>query len=111
MVVIRECREQDLAGLLGLYAEFRPRDPVLTPSVARGALRQLLAEPGVRLLVAEVEGQLAATCQLGVIPTLTNGGRPFAIIEHVVTASAFRRQGLSQQVLAQALTLAWEPTR
>jgi len=85
MAVIRECREQDLAGLLGLYAELRPRDPVLTPSVARAALRQLLA-----------------------IPTLTNGGRPFAIIEHVVTASAFRRQGLSQQVLAQALTLAWE---
>ena len=107
-MVIRECREQDLAGLLSLYAELRPNDPVLAPSVAREALRRLLAEPGVRLLVAEVEGQLAATCQLGVIPTLTNGGRPFAIIEHVVTASAFRRQGLSQRVLAQALTLAWE---
>lgn len=107
MVVIRECREQDLAGLLTLYAELRPRDPVLTASVARTALRQLLAAPGVRILVAEVAGQLAATCQLGVIPTLTNGGRPFAIIEHVVTASAFRRQGLSQKVLEQALSLAW----
>ena len=108
-MVIRECREEDLAGLLSLYAELRPNDPVLAPSVAREALlRRLLAAPGVRLLVAEVEGQLAATCQLGVIPTLTNGGRPFAIIEHVVTASAFRRQGLSQRVLAQALTLAWE---
>ncbi|MGY3867472.1 GNAT family N-acetyltransferase [Aeromonas bivalvium] len=108
MVVIRECREQDLAGLLTLYAELRPRDPVLTASVARTALSQLLAAPGVRILVAEVAGQLAATCQLGVIPTLTNGGRPFAIIEHVVTASAFRRQGLSQKVLEQALSLAWE---
>ncbi|MNT21629.1 hypothetical protein D3C72_1569750 [compost metagenome] len=63
MAVIRACREQDLAGLLGLYAELRPRDPVLTPSVARAAFRQLLAEPGVQILVAEVEGQLAATCQ------------------------------------------------
>jgi GNAT superfamily N-acetyltransferase len=107
-VVIRECREQDLAGLLTLYAELRPNDPVLAPSVAREALRRLLAEPGVRLLVAEVEGQLAATCQLGVIPTLTNGGKPFAIIEHVITAAAFRRQGLSQQVIARALAIAWE---
>ena len=107
-MVIRECKDEDLAGLLSLYAELRPNDPVLAPSVAREALRRLLAEPEVRLLVAEVEGQLAATCQLGVIPTLTNGGRPFAIIEHVVTASAFRRQGVSQQLLAQALTLAWE---
>ncbi len=107
-MVIRECREQDLAGLLTLYAELRPNDPVLTPSVAREALRRLLAEPGVRLLVAEVEGQLAASCQLGVIPTLTNGGKPFAIIEHVITAAAFRRQGLSQQVIARALAIAWE---
>lgn len=108
MVVIRECREQDLTGLLTLYAELRPRDPVLTSSVARAALRKLLAEPGVRLLVAEVEGELAASCQLGVIPTLTNGGRPFGIIEHVITAARFRRQGVSKRLLAQALTLAWE---
>ncbi|MCS3453975.1 GNAT superfamily N-acetyltransferase [Aeromonas sp. BIGb0405] len=107
-MVIRECKEEDLAGLLTLYAELRPNDPVLAPSVAREALRRLLAEPGVQLLVAEVEGQLAATCQLGVIPTLTNGGKPFAIIEHVITAAAFRRQGLSQQVIARALAIAWE---
>ena len=107
-MVIRECKEEDLAGLLSLYAELRPNDPVLAPSVAREALRRLLAEPGVRLLVAEVEGQLAATCQLGVIPTLSNGGRPFGIIEHVITAKRFRRRGLSQRVLEKALALAWE---
>ena len=50
MVVIRACKEQDLAGLLGLYAELRPRDPMLTPSVASAALRRLLAEPGVMVL-------------------------------------------------------------
>lgn len=107
MVVIRECKEEDLAGLLRLYGELRPNDPALAPSVAREALGRLLAAPGVRILVAEVAGELAATCQLAVIPTLTNGGRPFAIIEHVVTASGFRRQGLSQQVLERALALAW----
>lgn len=107
MVVIRECREQDLAGLLSLYAELRPRDPVMTPAMARETLASLLARPEVRIIVAEVGGELAATCQLGVIPTLTNGGRPFGIIEHVVTAAAFRRQGLSQKVLEEALSLAW----
>ena len=85
MVVIRACREQDLAGLLGLYAELRPRDPVLTPSVARAALRQLLAEPGVRILVAEVEGQLVATCQhlvFGVTgrSPLDGQGKPYPLL-------------------------------
>ena len=76
-------------------------------SMARETLASLLARPEVRIIVAKVGGELAATCQLGVIPTLSNGGRPFGIIEHVVTASAFRRQGLSQKVLEQALSLAW----
>ena len=107
MTLIRACTLQDMAGLLALYRELRPHDPALAPDTARTALTALLAQPHLHLLVAEVDGQLAATCQLGVIPTLSNGGRPFGIIEHVVTASAFRRQGLSQKVLEQALSLAW----
>ncbi|MGY3896798.1 GNAT family N-acetyltransferase [Aeromonas enterica] len=106
MAVIRVGTGQDLAGLLSLYRELRPHDPPLVE--AEAALAALLAQSHVRLIVAEVEGQLAATCQLGVIPTLTNGGRPFGIIEHVITAARFRRQGLSQQVLEQALALAWQ---
>ena len=73
MVVIRACNEQDVAGLLALYRELRPHDPPLVE--AEATLAALLAQSHVRLIVAEVEGQLAATCQLGVIPTLTNGGR------------------------------------
>lgn len=106
MVVIRACNEQDVAGLLALYRELRPHDPQLVE--AEAALASLLAQSHVRLIVAEVDGQLAATCQLGVIPTLTNGGRPFGIIEHVITAARFRRQGLSQKVLEQALAIAWQ---
>ncbi|HDN9016236.1 GNAT family N-acetyltransferase [Aeromonas salmonicida] len=106
MVVIRTCNEQDVAGLLALYRELRPHDPQLVE--AEAALASLLAQSHVRLIVAEVEGQLAATCQLGVIPTLTNGSRPFGIIEHVITAARFRRQGLSQKVLEQALAIAWQ---
>lgn len=93
-------------GLLTLYRELRPHDPPLVE--AEAALASLLAQSHVRLIVAEVDGQLAATCQLGVIPTLTNGGRPFGIIEHVITAARFRRQGLSQKVLEQALAIAWQ---
>lgn len=106
MVVIRTCNEQDVAGLLALYRELRPHDPQLVE--AEAALAALLAQSHVRLIVAEVEGQLAATCQLGVIPTLANGGRPFGIIEHVITAARFRRQGLSQKVLEHALAIAWQ---
>lgn len=85
MVTIRSCTTDDLAGLLDLYRELRPHDPPLSGEGARTALEVLLADPRVRLLVAEVEGVLAATCQLGMVSTLTNGARPFGIIEHVIT--------------------------
>ncbi|WP_421216857.1 GNAT family N-acetyltransferase [Aeromonas enteropelogenes] len=108
MVNIRGCTADDLAGLLDLYRELRPHDPPLSGEGARTALEALLADPRVRLIVAEVDGELAATCQLGMVPTLTNGARPFGIIEHVITAARFRRRGLSQRVLEQALAIAWE---
>lgn len=88
MTLIRRCTLQDMAGLLALYRELRPHDPALAPDAARTAL--------------------TATCQLGVIATLTNGGRPFGMVEHVVTASAFRRRGISRQLLTHALELAWQ---
>lgn len=40
-------------------------------SMARETLASLLARPEVRIIVAKVGGELAATCQLGVIPTLS----------------------------------------
>ncbi|WAG17512.1 GNAT family N-acetyltransferase [Aeromonas hydrophila] len=102
MTLIRACTLQDMAGLLALYRELRPHDPALAPDAARTALTALLAQPHLHLLVAEVDGQL------GVVATLTNGGRPFGMVEHVVTASAFRRQGISRQLLTHALALAWQ---
>lgn len=65
MVNIRGCTTDDLAGLLDLYRELRPHDPPLSGEGARTALEALLADPRVRLIVAEVDGELAATCQLG----------------------------------------------
>ena len=38
MTVIRVCTPQDVVGLLALYRELRPRDPLLAPEPARAAL-------------------------------------------------------------------------
>jgi GNAT superfamily N-acetyltransferase len=105
---IRLAELHDLDGLVVLYRELRPHDPVLSPAQTRRALKRVLATENSRLVVAEVGGVLAATCQLGVVPTLAVGGRPFGIIEHVVTAANFRRLGLGRAVLEFALKQAWK---
>ncbi|KDM89797.1 GNAT family N-acetyltransferase [Photobacterium galatheae] len=108
METIRCCQWDDLDKLLQLYRTLRPQDPVLSGQNARDCWQDLLNHHHTKIIVADIGGQLASSCQLGVIPTLTNGGKPFGVIEHVITAEAFRRQGLSRKVLEHALSLAWE---
>ena len=58
--------------------------------------------------MAEVNGEIAACCMLALIANLASGGRKIGLIEHVITAARFRRQGLAKQVLEFALQQAWQ---
>jgi GNAT superfamily N-acetyltransferase len=55
-----------------------------------------------------VDGRLVASCILVVVPNLTRGGRPFGVIENVVTHREYRRRGIGSELLHHALDLAWE---
>ncbi|MEI8593278.1 GNAT family N-acetyltransferase [Photobacterium sp. Hal280] len=108
MELIRCCQASDLAGLLELYAELRPHDPTLSDPQAMACWQNIHNSPHTKIIVAEIDGVLASTCQLGLVPTMTNGGQPFGIIEHVITSAPYRRRGLSQKVIEKALSLAWD---
>lgn len=103
--MLRLAGADDLPGLLALYAELNPEDP----SVLAGAevWQKMLSQPGLDVLVAELDGVLVATCTLVQIPNLTRGGRPYALLENVVTLPAFRRQGLGRMLVEEALRRAW----
>lgn len=104
---IRLASRNDLAGLLALYRELRPHDPQLTTETAHQRLEELLVNSYTYLIVVEADQQLIASCMLGLIPTLTNGARPFAMIEHVITTSRCRGKGVGSKMLRFAIELAW----
>ena len=104
-MMLRAALEADLPELLALYAELNPEDPPLQDAAA--VWRKMLGQPGLDVLVAEVGGVLAANCMLVRIPNLTRGGRPYALLENVVTLPAFRRQGLGRMLVQEALRRAW----
>ena len=108
MLDIRCARTQDLAGILELYRELRPADPALPTSIAQERLRELIENPLTHLIVVDSGEQLVSTCMLGLIPTLTNGARPFGMIEHVVTANTARGKGIGKQMLRFVIDLAWQ---
>ena len=106
--MIRLANKDDLKEVKKLYKELRPFDPVLEDNFALQTWLKLMADPQTHIIVAEIDGVLASTCALNINNSIANGGRPFGIIEHVITSSNFRRMGLSQQVLEFAISLAWQ---
>lgn len=108
MELIRLASSEDLGGILALYKELRGNDPQVLESDLMPTWQEMQANPHTLHVVAEIDGKVASTCQLGLVPTVTNAGKPFGIIEHVITGESFRRRGLSQKVMEKALELAWE---
>ncbi|WP_416307352.1 GNAT family N-acetyltransferase [Neptunicella sp. SCSIO 80796] len=106
--MIRIASVDDLTGVLDLYQQLRPQDPDLDSHFAQQQWQDIINDPQTHIVVADINGELASTCALGINRSIANGARPFGIIEHVVTASQFRRQGLSRQVLEFAIALAWQ---
>jgi GNAT superfamily N-acetyltransferase len=52
-------------------------------------------------------GRLLATCTAAIVPNLTRGARPYAVVENVWTHPGSRRQGLGSAVLQELLSRYW----
>ena len=101
-LTIRAAEPTDLDGLLTLYRQLNPTDPVLPVDVARARFEEMLNRPGLMVFCGFIDGQLATTCVLHILPNLTRGGAPYALIENVVTDNAHRRKGLGQAIVQAA---------
>ena len=107
-VTIREVTEAELPALLHLYTHLHPSDPALPLDEATEIWVPIVQDPNQHFLGAYWNGSLVSTCTLIVVPNLTRGGRPYALIENVVTHPDYRRRGLGKAVLEHALAAAWK---
>ncbi len=106
-VTIREVTEAELPALLHLYTQLNPNDPPL-PLGEAAEIWKTMAQPNQCVYGAYRENELVAACTLIVIPNLTRGGRPYALVENVVTHPDHRRRGYATALLKHALVSAWE---
>jgi GNAT superfamily N-acetyltransferase len=106
---LRAIRRHELPGLLALYRHLHPADPELpiTPDL-ESHWERIYSDPSLHYLVADVDGTLASTCTLTIIPNLTRSARSYGLIENVVTHPEFRQRGLATALLQHALEIAWE---
>lgn len=96
---LRHLTQSDWPDAEALYWE-------LTKSGAVGdeaMFARVLSHPGTSVLGAELDGRIVSMVTLHILPNLTYGGRPYGLIENVVTAKAHRGRGLARAVMEFAL--------
>ena len=105
--MFREARSDDFPGVIRLYRQLQPQDPVLQDGSDAATFEQILDSPGLHLFVLELDGVVVATTYLNVIPNITRSAAPYAVIENVVVEQSLRGSGLGKQIMAGTLQAAW----
>ena len=96
----------DLPALLALYRQLHPSDPAPEGAELAGVWADILADPNYHILLAKQDGRIAASVTVIVVKNLTRGARPYAIVENVITDSAYRKRGLASALIAEAVKIA-----
>lgn len=105
---IRTARPADLPALLALYRHLSSSEPASPGPEAERILQEFERYPGSAIYIGLLGDALVASCALVVIPNLTRGGRPYALIENVVTDASFRQRGFGRAVLHAAIEASWD---
>jgi len=106
MLEIRECRAEDLSGLLELYSQMHD-DPVPVINDRILAVWERMIETKDHHVIAGfIDGAMVSSCVLCVIPNLTHNQRPYAVIENVITDANARGQGYASAILEYARQIA-----
>jgi len=103
---IRSIKSNEYDQLLVLMRQLNPLDQEAS-DIEFHVFNEIINSKYLDLIVAEDEGVLLGSCYLNVIPNITRGGRPYALIENVVTHSAHRNRGIGKSLLDHAVKLAW----
>lgn len=108
-IQFRLIREDEMQALLELYTNLAVTDlPLPKENVLEQVWKDFIGDPKISCVVGEVEGRLAASCTLVIVPNFTRGAHPYALIENVVTHAAWRNQGIGSAMLRYTLDLAWK---
>ncbi|WP_167880006.1 GNAT family N-acetyltransferase [Halorhabdus rudnickae] len=107
MGTVRPIKEDELDALRDLYGMLFEETPAQSPAV-EAAWDTIQNEESTVVLGVEYEGTLVSTCQLSIVPSISHGGRPFGVIEYVVTHEDYRGNGFGRECIEGAIERARE---
>lgn len=105
-LTIREATEEDLWGLLLLYTQLHGNPmPESTNKIAE-IWDNILKDRQHHVIIGLIDDKIVASCVLIVVPNLTHGQQPYALIENVITDEKYRSKGFASALLGHAKELA-----
>ena len=114
MLMIRLATEEDIPHILELYRQLAitasqvelSRSP--SPDDYRRVFAEICAAPGHEVLVAEYQGEVVGTMVLLIVPNLSHGACPWALVEKLVIDHRHRRRGFGRLLMDYAIARARE---
>lgn len=104
--MIREINENDLNGLLELYLHLHETSvPEMTENL-ENTWNAILNDKNHHIIVKIEDDKIVSSCVCLIIPNLTRGVRPYALVENVVTHKDYRGRGYATDCLNYAKELA-----
>lgn len=101
--MIRAFTSADAGAAMTLYRHLVGDQPLADAS----AFASVIGHPGTTVWGAWDADLAVAMATLHILPNITQGGRPYALIENVVTHAAHRGCGHGRQVMEAAVDAAW----
>ena len=101
-MLIRLANRNDYPQLVDLLLQLNASDPPAMEATLT-AFNTILDSSQLALLVADDNGILVASCYLNIIPNMTRGGGPYAVIENVVTRKEYRQRGIGKELMNAAV--------
>jgi GNAT superfamily N-acetyltransferase len=105
---IRKLESEELGSLLSLYRDLHHSEEPSSVNEAEKSWNEIQSNDRILYFGVFVENALVSSCSLAIMPNLTRGGRPYGLIENVVTSKDHRRKGLGKALLCHALDYAWK---
>ncbi len=106
---VRFAEYNDFGGIMDLYDFLNPGDTLAPLSTLKNIWDEILNDPRkYRYAVVEEQDRILATSCITIVPNLTRKGRPYAVIENVITHPDARRKGLGRAMIHLLLDFAKE---
>lgn len=104
--MVREIERTELNALLALYTHLHEKNMPEWSEHLKRTWEAITQDKNHHIIVNIVDGRMVSSCACVIIPNLTRGIRPYALIENVVTHSDYRGMGHATACLDYAKAIA-----